>query len=165
MNKKKIKGSAQKDNQVAPDITSRAIHENEQTLFRRFVISAFNEDYFKIHNDSEQKIDLVLRVEPPDHSPMKLFGILYHFEPMLDLNTAIVLPSTKRLIKHKQFYHLDNKDTFLVIGANGNPSDPAHLFCLHIREVSDENLPLSLLEKYYKKNRTFFYDPIKRIIK
>ncbi|MDB9883053.1 hypothetical protein OAD66_07985 [Bacteroidia bacterium] len=48
---KKTNGSAQKDNQVAPNITSRAIHENEQTIFRRFVISAFNEDYLKINND------------------------------------------------------------------------------------------------------------------
>ncbi|MDB9883054.1 hypothetical protein OAD66_07990 [Bacteroidia bacterium] len=110
-------------------------------------------------------MDLVLRVEPPDHSPIKLFGILYHFEPVLYRNIGVIVPSTKRLIKHKQFYHLDDKDTFLVIGANGNPSEPEHLFCLHIGKVSDENLPLSMLEKHYKKNSTFFCDPIKRIMK
>jgi hypothetical protein len=134
--------------------------------FEKYVISLFNEEYFRLHDwtrDNSGKIDR--KVESDSNPDLtiryiktnELFSIECKFRSEL-YNNAVEWARPDQIINYLN-HSLRNKiPTFVVIGLRGSPDKPKRMFCIPIEEARYPKLFISFLEKYERDpHKSFFW--------
>ena len=158
-------------------IETEPIDQDQQNgiNFEKYVVQKFNKRFFTLKEWTGDKyingIYAESTLHPDLHFEFKLndittgFAVECKWRKRLYKN-GVELAKLEQLKRYRKYENEKKLPVFIVIGLQGNSSNPESLYIIPVKDVNTTFLTIDTLKKYEKdKTQNFFFDPNKQNLK